>query len=192
MEENAKVEWDRRYREGTHASLTPDPFLVSAYDEFVAPAFPHGGHALDLAGGVGRHAIYLAQRGWRVALVDISPEALALAKSEAEKRALSIACRQADLAEWPLPHSAFELILNFFYLERTLFPAIERALKPGGMLMFKTYTRDQLKLGGGPTHPMHLLESNELLRAFSSLRILHYRETFRDKAVAELLGSNER
>lgn len=192
MEENERVAWDRRYRQGTHASLTPDPFLVSAYDEFVAPAFPHGGHALDLAGGVGRHAISLAERGWRVTLVDISPEAIALAKSEAKARRLLFACQRADLTEWPLPHSAFDLILNFFYLERTLFPAIGRALKPGGMLTFKTYTRDQLKLGGGPTHPMHLLERNELLRAFSSLRILHYRETFRDKAVAELLGSNER
>ncbi len=191
MEDNARVEWDRRYREGSHSSLMPDPFLVSAYEEFIAPAFPQAGGALDLAGGVGRHAIYLAERGWKVTMLDVSPEAVALAGVEAKSRGLSITCQAADLTEWPLPHSAFDLILNFFYLERAVFSQIAQALKPRGMLLFKTYTREQLKLGGGPTHPMHLLESNELLRAFSSLRILHYRETFRDKAVAELLGRKE-
>ena len=188
MEENARVEWDRRYREGSHASLTPDPFLLSAYEEFIAPAFPHGGHALDLAAGVGRHAIYLAERGWQVTLVDVSPQALALAQTEAKARGVSIACRAEDLTEWPLPASAFDLVLNLLYLERGLFAQIEHALKPGGILVFKTYTREQLRLGGGPTHPMHLLESNELLRAFSSLQILHYHESVRDKAVAELVA----
>ena len=63
--------------------------------------------------------------------------------------------------------------------------------KSGGLLIFKTYTREQLRLGGGPTHPVHLLESNELLRAFASLRILHYHESIKDKAVAELVARKE-
>ena len=188
MEENARVAWDRRYREGSHSSRTPDPLLVRAYEEFITSAFPRPGRALDLAGGVGRHAIYLAERGWRVTLVDISSKATELAKSEAEARGLTITCRQADLTEWPLPQAAFDLVLNFFYLERTLFSSIRRALKRGGMLIFKTYTRGQLKLGGGPTHPMHLLESNELLRAYRNLSILHYHESVKGKAVAELIA----
>ena len=188
MNENERAAWDCRYREGTHSSLTPDPFMVSAYDEFIAPAFPRGGNALDLAGGVGRHAIWLAEHGWQVTLVDISPEGLAQATWEAGERGVSIACHEADLAIWPLPASAFDLILNFFYLERSLFAPIEGALKPGGILLFRTYTREQLKLSGGPTHPMHLLETNELLRAFLSMRVLHYRETFREKAIAELVA----
>ena len=65
------------------------------------------------------------------------------------------------------------------------------ALKSGGILVYKTYTREQLTLGGGPSHPMHLLESNELLRAFGSLRVLHYHESIRDKAVAELVARKE-
>jgi hypothetical protein len=60
------------------------------------------------------------------------------------------------------------------------------------LLVFKTYTREQLKLGGGPSHPMHLLEPNELLRAFGDMRVLHYRETVKDKAVAELVARKNR
>ncbi len=46
-------------------------------------------------------------------------------------------------------------------------------------------------MGGGPTHPMHLLEPNELRNAFAGLQILHYRETLKDKAVAELVAKKE-
>lgn len=188
MEENARIEWDRRYGEGSHSSLTPDPFLVNAFEEFIAPAFPRGGYALDLAGGVGRHALFLADRGWQVTLIDVSAAALEQARSEAARRGLHIRTQPSDLTETPLPAATFDLILNFFYLERQLFRQIEAALKPEGVLIFKTYTRQQLQLGGGPTHPMHLLESNELLRAFEGLRVLYYRETMKDKAVAELVA----
>jgi tellurite methyltransferase len=191
MEDNARIEWDRRYREGSHSSLTPDPFLVDAYEKFVAPFFPSGERALDLAGGVGRHALFLAERGWEVTLVDISTAALEQARAEAEKRGLQITMQRADLTETVLPAASFDLVLNFFYLERQLFSQMEAALKAGGVLIFKTYTREQLRLGGGPTHPMHLLESNALLRAFASLRVLYYCETVRDKAVAELVARKE-
>ena len=79
----------------------------------------------------------------------------------------------------------------FFYLERELFPQIEAGLKSGGILVYKTYTREQVAIGSGPSHPMHLLEGNELLRAFGNLGVLHYRETIRDKAVAELVARKE-
>lgn len=191
-EENARVAWDQRYRERSHSSSAPDPFLLSAYDEFIEPLFPKGGNAIDLAGGVGRHSLYLAARGWRVRLIDVSAEALKLARREADERGLAITTEQADLTEWPLPRSAFDLVLNFFYLERTLFPQIERALQPSGLVVFKTYTRAQLSIGGGPSHPMHLLEANEPLKVFSCLRVLHYHESIKDKATAELVAQQTR
>lgn len=191
MDDTARTEWDLRYSEGSHHSLTPDPLLVSAYEKFIVPGFLQPGRALDLAGGVGRHSIFLAKHGWNVTLLDISSTGLEIAKSEASKRGLHVSAEQADLTETPLPQSCFDLVLNFFYLERALFPQIAAALKLGGLLVFKTYTREQLPHGGGPTHPMHLLESNELLRAFAGLRILHYYESIKDKAVAELVARKE-
>lgn len=191
MEENARIEWDRRHAEGSNSSLTPDPFFVSAYEQFVAANFKYVGRALDIAGGVGRHAVYLAERGWLVTLMDISDVALKQARRHAEERDVHILAEQIDLTEAQLPASAFDLILGFFYLERSLLPQIADALRPGGILIYKTYTREQLKMVGGPTHPMHLLEPNELQGAFSQLRILHYVETIEDKAVAELVARKE-
>jgi len=188
MEENARIEWERRHAEGSHNSVTPDTFLISAYEQFVAPRLKYAGRALDIAGGVGRHAIYLAERGWLVTLMEISDVAVKQARRNAEERDLHIFAERVDLTEARLPASAFDLILVFFYLERSLWTQIASALRPGGILIYKTYTREQLKLGGGPTDPMHLLEANELRDAFPQLQILHYGETIKDKAVAELVA----
>ena len=70
MTVNEKNIWNQKHRERTHSSLTPDPLLVAAYDEFLAEKPP--GKALDVAAGVGRHAVWLAERGWQVRLIDIS------------------------------------------------------------------------------------------------------------------------
>jgi tellurite methyltransferase len=188
MEDNARMEWNQRYDDGSHASREPDPFFLRAYREFVEPRFKYVGRALDLAGGVGRHALYLAERGWLVTLMDTSDVALKQARRQAEQHDVHIFAEQIDLTEAQLPEDAFDLIVVFFYLERCLFPRIAAALRPGGILIYKTYTTEQLNLGGGPTHPMHLLQSGELQRAFADLEILHYSETVADKAVAELVA----
>ena len=188
MEENARIDWNQRYAEGSHASLDADPFFVRAYREFLEPRFKYVGRALDVAGGVGRHAIYLAERGWLVTLMDISDAALKQARREAEHRDVHIFAEQTDLTDVQLPEDAFDLIVGFFYLERSLLSQIATALRPAGMLIYKTYTTEQEKLSGGPTHPMHLLQSGELKRAFAELEILYYSETSEDKAVAELVA----
>src|SRR4029077_8862277 len=87
-----------------------------------------------------------------------------------------------------LGREQFDLVLVFFYLQRALFPALISALRPGGFLIYKTYTTEQQKFAGGPSHPMFLLQPNELLHALQSLRILHYHETITEKGVAELVG----
>ena len=195
MEENARLEWNRRYAERSHLSVTPDPFWPALTMSSIAPSFPQGGRALDLAGGVGRHAVYLAKRGWDVTLVDVSEVGLTEASRHAERSGAhvlgNILMERRDLTDSELPAAHYDLVLVFFYLERSLFAQIIRALKPGGMVVYKTYTSEQKKMGGGPTHPMHLLERNELLHAFGALHILHYHETIRDKAVAELVGQTQ-
>jgi tellurite methyltransferase len=49
--------WDRKYEEGLPSLTKPDPFFVSAYERLVDRSFPNGGMALDLAAGLGRHAL---------------------------------------------------------------------------------------------------------------------------------------
>ena len=188
-----KSSWNKKYSEGSHSSLEPDPFLVSAYEEFSAgrPA----GSALDVAGGVGRHAIWLAQRGWRVKLIDISDVGIRLAEKNASRalgpvaKEFLITSEVADLdSVQDFGREQYDLVLVFFFLQRELFPALLDAIKPGGILIYKTYTTEQKDFPGGPSHPMFLLEPNELLRAFSSLRVLHYHETVQEKGVAELVA----
>src|SRR6478735_2889903 len=189
MTVNEKTIWDKKYSERSHSSLEPDPFLVSAYEEFLAdrPA----GSALDRAGGVGRHSIWLAQRGWRVKLLDISEVGIQQAMGNAKRSgtASSISADICDLNTMQdLGREQYDLVVVFFFLQRELFPALLDAIKPGGILIYKTYTTEQKNFSGGPSHPMFLLDPNELLHAFSSLRVLHYHETIQEKGVAELVA----
>jgi tellurite methyltransferase len=184
--------WNEKFAAGSHASLEPDPLLPSAYEEFVWPLQRQAGTALDVAGGVGRHALWLAERKGKVTLVDVSDVALELAQRNARRRRVKLETKRLDLST-PAGRKAvagerYDLVLVLFYLERKLFPALVHALKPGGILIYKTYTVDQLCFRGGPRHPLHLLKHNELLRAFPGLRVLHYRETVKDKGVAEFVG----
>jgi SAM-dependent methyltransferase len=189
MERDEKALWNCKYRERSHISLKPDPLLVSAYSEFFSGEEP--GKALDVAGGVGRHSIWLAERGWKVTLVDVSEVGIELAAKNLEKRRLQqrVTLKVRDLQTTSsLGSGEYDLVLVFFYLQRELFPALIKALKPGGFLIYKTYTMEQRRFAGGPSHPMHLLKPNELLKAFASLQVLHYHETVQEKGVAELVA----
>jgi 2-polyprenyl-3-methyl-5-hydroxy-6-metoxy-1,4-benzoquinol methylase len=189
MEIDEKSLWDKKYSERSHGSLEPDPFLVAAYEEFLRAASP--GLALDVAGGVGRHAIWLAQRGWRVKLMDISAVGVKQAEENAKQTgtASSIATEVRDLnSEQDIGREQYDLVVVFFFLQRELFPVLAAAIKPGGHLIYKTYTTEQQRFNGGPSHPMFLLQPNELLHAFPSLRVLHYHETIQERGVAELVA----
>jgi tellurite methyltransferase len=80
--------WNERYRAGEHTWTDPDPLLLPLYEEFIAPLFPQYGprprRGLDLAGGAGRHAIWMAKQGWQMTLTDISDEATTLARQNAQ------------------------------------------------------------------------------------------------------------
>ena len=189
MAVDEKSLWDRKYTERSHSSLDPDPFLLTAYDEFLAGSAP--GLALDVAGGIGRHSVWLAQRGWRVKLLDISEVGIKQAEENAKSTgtAALISLEVCDLnLRQDLGQEQYDLILVFFFLQRELFPSLISALKPGGILIYKTYTTQQKNFAGGPSHPMFLLQPNELLHAFSSMRVLHHRETTQQKGVAELVA----
>jgi tellurite methyltransferase len=189
MSTDEKNIWNRNHSEQTHSSLTPDPLLVSAYEDFLSSV--PAGKVLDIAGGVGRHAIWLAERGWQVKLLDISDVAIQQAQENMKLSEVGglIVTEIQDLdGSQDFGREQYDLILGFFFLQRKLFPALAAALKPGGHLIYKTYTTEHTQFGKGPSHPMFLLEPNELLQAFSSMRILHYHETTQRKGVAELVA----
>jgi tellurite methyltransferase len=186
--------WNQKYRENPGAWLEPDRFLAWAFSEFVQPLFPRGGNALDLAGGAGRHAIWLAKQGWDVTLMDVSETGIALARQNAGPLASHIHFVIDDLTQFRASQTRFDVVMVFFYLEREIFPEIVKAIRPGGVLLYKSYTTDQLKLAGGPKDASHLLAPGELssLVSVSGMRVLHYRETVTEKATAELVARRNR
>lgn len=202
MESEEKNRWDARYTESPGSWVEPDDFLQRAYDEFLSNIPP--GRALDLAGGAGRNAIYLLHHGWQVKLVDISEVGLRLAKKKASDLgrgaqapppaliSSQLTTERVDLNSiTDLGTDQYELITVFYFLRRELFPALVRALKAGGFLIYRTYTIDRMKVPGGPGDPRYLLQPNELLHAFSGLRVLHYHETTEGKAAAEFVGQKK-
>lgn len=201
MDLTEQTRWNQRYSESPESWVEPDTFLTAAYKEWLADTAP--GPALDVAGGAGRNAVWLAERGWRVKLIDISDVALKMAreKFEAVKKAASSQPKNAAVRKGSLKTEIvdlnsishlgteeYPLVVMFYFLRRELFPAISRALKPGGTLIYRTYTIDRMKVPGGPSDPKYLLQPNELLHAFPGLRVLHYREMLQGKAAAELVA----
>jgi SAM-dependent methyltransferase len=188
MEEDRK-RWDHKYRGRRFESSQGASSILKKYLRF----FPRG-KALDLAAGEGRNAVFLAERGYDMEAVDISKTALDRAKKSGLSRGVRIKTVTADLDTLVIPKEGYDLILDFYFLERRLIPRIKRGLKKEGMVVFETYTTDQReRAAGGPSKTKYLLKPNELLRLFREFHILFYREgIFREggkhRAIASLIG----
>lgn len=134
-----------------------------------------GGRVLDLACGHGRHTRWLAARGFAVTAVDRDAEALAGLRPIA--RTL-----QADLegAPWPLDGEQFDAIVVTNYLWRPLWPALLRALGPGGLWVHETFAAGHEAIGR-PRRPAFLLQPGELLEvARGPLQVLAFEEGWLD------------
>jgi rhodanese-related sulfurtransferase len=150
----------------------PSPWLLSN----VALA-PRGARTLDVACGRGRHALLLAGAGFDVRAVDRDPAQVARLNALARRLHLPLDAAVVDLEDGNVDLGASEwgLVLVFNYLHRPLFPALVRALRPGGVLLCETYTREQAERGR-PSSPDHLLEPGELPRLAAPLEIVRQRE----------------
>ncbi len=143
--------------------------------------------------GTGRNALYLASIGYEVTGIDVSGVAVERCRREAAARGLRIEVVQADLESYQLPQAAYDIVVNLYYLQRDLAPQIEGALRPGGVLVFESFTTGQRQFDWGPQNDEFLLQPGELRDMFASLEVLDYREAVVEgdrgmKAVAGLVG----
>ena len=168
MKTDRRRHWEERHREGAPGS--PEPSLTE-----VLPLLPRG-LALDIASGLGRHAIALAEAGHKVIAADYSaPAALKLRNAAAERR-LAIYPVIADIEEtFPFRTASFDVVLNLTFLNRELVLRLIGALRPGGMLLFDTFLIDQA-VTGHPNDPAFLLRRGELREMLSAMELLRYRE----------------
>lgn len=156
MSADERERWNARYRE---AGVTPgEPArLLRA----VADLLPARGRALDVAGGSGRNALWLARRGLEVMLVDIAEEGLALAIAAAQREGLSLRTALLDLEAEPLPPGPWDVIIDVHFLLRSLMPHLATSLAPAGVLVFAHPTVTNLQLHARPSR-RYLLEAREL------------------------------
>jgi SAM-dependent methyltransferase len=134
------------------------------------------GPVLDLACGSGRHSLAAARLGLRVLALDRDREALATLQRTAPPL---VQCVRSDLETGsgiPVAPASCGAVLVFRFLFRPLAPAIVEALRPGGLLLYETFTVHQRNLGQGPKNPAFLLDPDELPRLFAALQTLDYRE----------------
>ena len=127
------ADWDERYRAGENTDTEPSPLLA----RFASAAPP--GRALDLACGAGRNATYLASLGWRVIATDRSAVAISILKDRAAVYAGSLSAVVADLEDcrFAIEPASFDLICDFFYLQRDLFPKIRGAFARVACLLLR-------------------------------------------------------
>ena len=188
----SKAHWDHKYEQGLPSLTMPDPFFMSAYERFAAPTFPNAGAALDIAGGLGRHALWLAQRNWQVSVVDVSEVALQKLRETADGLNVNLSLIRADAADYSFEPARFELIVLFYHLDRRLFPLIVTALKPGGLFLCKM--RAQRDCDAGPmdqTDP--LLGRNELTSLLPEFVVLDQQQRpVGDHGVVEFVGRKPR
>jgi SAM-dependent methyltransferase len=169
--------WDTKYLQTCSVnSQSPATFLEDSIDLLEA-CIPMGSRTLDLAAGEGRNSLFLASRGFRVDAVDFSLEGLRRIRQRAIIRNLTVQTVVADLDYFTVSPCCYDLIINFFFLQRNLFESMADGLRHGGLLIFETYTTLHQQLN--PERRMRrnfLLEPGELEHAFPALEVLTYRE----------------
>jgi tellurite methyltransferase len=177
--------WNLRYQTDKQFSDAPVRSLLANNLELL----PESGWALEIAGGMGVTTDFLQKAGLQVVEMDISFEAL----KTAHKNNPFAHHIVADARYFPISNFQFDVICNFYYLERQTFKEIDRYLKPGGLLFFETMTIEMLTIHPD-TPPIQLLKPGELKRSFKMYEVLKYFEGWttsdhgKQKAIAQLIA----
>ncbi|RMD46092.1 MAG: methyltransferase domain-containing protein [Aquificota bacterium] len=160
-----KEKWNEKYLKEDFPWDSPSEIVEKFY------RFAPEGKALDIACGLGRNSIFLAEKGFQVDAVDISD--VALKKLQGKKHINPI---EADLDIYNIEKNRYSLIININYLNRRLFPQIKEGLINGGVLIFETFTLHEEEGFMHPKNRDFLLRKNELLHSFCDMYIIYYQE----------------
>lgn len=150
----AKLWWEDLFNDEYVRTMSRSPGdLIAREVDFIEDSLgvEKNGAVLDLACGIGRHAIELARRGYEVVGCDLSLAMLARAGDEAQSRGAKLDFVQGDMREltfderfdgvycWNTSFGYFEEDKNIQVVER-----VRRALKTGGQFLLDVANRDFL------------------------------------------------
>jgi tellurite methyltransferase len=163
----------------THSNANAASFLQDNLDLILDLRIENS--VLDLACGKGRNGLFLVGHNVPVTFADNSEANLQLIQPQLDTASASAQRSEYCLVDFeaeneegchPLAGKIFDAVLVFNYLHRPLFPFIKQAIRPGGLIVYETFTVDQPQFGR-PNNPDYLLHSGELLQAFDGWQILN-------------------
>jgi SAM-dependent methyltransferase len=157
MSETAK-KWDRKYAESDPKQPVRPAWVLQQH----LKKLPLKGRALDLACGLGGNARLMAQCGLTVDAWDISDVALTHLNNWAAVHRLPIHCTISDFDQMLFPYQQYDVITLSRYLNRSLWPQIAQALKPGGKVFVQTFLGPMQ--ANGPQNPDFYLTPGELVK----------------------------
>ncbi len=172
--------WDNRYGGYDYVFGTePNAFLAEHCGFLKGPV-------LSISEGEGRNAVFLAERGLGVLGVDISPVALEKAEKLAQSRGVKMRTQIADLATYHPKENQYGAVVSIFAhlageTRARLYPLLERALLPGGILMMEAYSERQISRDtGGPKDLDWLMTVEKVQHAFPDMEMILLREVERE------------
>jgi len=163
--------------------------LPSKLLERAIPLIKPQGNVLDLACGYGRNGLYLLQQGFKLSFLDKDHGALNSIAQQSPQSTLIHGDLESSNPYLIAPNS-FDAILVFRYLHRPIMPMLVAALKPGGILVYETFTAQQSTIGR-PKNPDFLLQDDELLKQFEQLNVHHHQQGFNHEQqsyIAQFIG----
>ena len=177
--------WNKRYTNSDYLYGTePNSFLAEHCSILSGPV-------LSLSEGEGRNAVFLASRGLEVLGVDISMVALEKANKLAKSRSVEIKTIVADLATFEPEENHYGSVISISAhlpgtVRNRLYPLIERALRPNGIIMLESYSENQLSRDtGGPKDADMLMTVDKLRREFPNFEPVLLREVERQVSEGE-------
>ena len=169
-------DWDRRYRDAARDhGLVWSPGPNRTVEELLTDRTP--GTAIDLGAGEGRHALWLASRGWTVTAVDFSRVALDQGRTLEGDGPGGVEWVAADVTAWGPPAPVDLVLVAYLHLASGPLTEVLGRLPdwvaPGGTLLVLGHDRDNLSQGvGGPQDP-DVLYSPALLEEPARAANLH-------------------
>ncbi len=169
-------DWDERYRTGFYnGAKSPHDLLVKFAGLFA------GKRVLDIATGRGADMAYLASCGIRTVGLELSWEAIKLAREGTGTQKFPTSFVQGDARELPFKKASFGGILVFFFLLREIAQDIAEMLEPGGILIYETFLKKQNAVDRY-RNPAFLLDDGELLSLFPGFEPIYYEEGMHDRS----------
>jgi len=163
------------------ALWSPNTLLVEFTEQLALDAKTMRPTAIDLGCGGGRDAVFLAKQGWKVSAIDNENRVIKRAKQLATRSGASVNFRCCDLKKAGcLTDETFDLVMVMRFLNRDLFEPIKQMIKPGGWIVFQTFT-EGVEQFGSPKNPNFILKHGELSQVFNDFKIITDRmETLSD------------